>query len=167
MGEIIDHGEKLPKEVALSLFKKKMTMAVAESCSGGLISHRITQIPGASKFFMGGMIAYSNHMKSEILKVDTKMLDEHGAVSEPVVLAMAMGILTLSRADIACAVTGIAGPGGGSVEKPVGLVYIAVVSKDDAVCKKCHFTGSREAIKLKVSNESFNLILDFLNKHHD
>ncbi len=166
MDEFLDCSDSLPKELALVLLHRKMSFSVAESCSGGLISHRITQLPGASKFFLGGVVAYSNYLKTVFLNVDSEVLDIHGAVSEPVALAMVKGVLTVSKSDIACAVTGVAGPGGGSVEKPVGLVYIAVASQTDAVCEKCHFTGVREVIKQKVSNESFNLVLKFLKKHH-
>ena len=165
MGELFAYNEQLPKKIAAILIKHKYSLSLAESCSGGLISHRITQIPGCSRFFLGGVVAYSNHLKSTLLNVSEKSLDQFGAVSEQVALEMAEGVRNVSGSDFACAVTGIAGPGGGTAEKPLGLVYIAFVSEKEKNCFKFNFPGSREDIKLKTSHEALNIIFDGIQNH--
>lgn len=158
MGELFDYNEQLPKKIAALLIKKKLTLSLAESCSGGLISHRITQVPGSSIFFLGAVIAYSNHLKSTLINVKRTTLKKFGAVSRQIALEMAEGVRNVSGSDFACAVTGIAGPGGGSPEKPIGLVYIAFTSKNQTKCFKFNLTGSRKDIKLKTSNEALKII---------
>jgi len=165
MGELFDYNEQLPKKIAAFLIKTNRSLALAESCSGGLISHRITQVPGSSRFFLGAVVAYSNHLKSTLINVNEKSLKKFGAVSEQVAIEMAEGIKNISGSDFACAVTGIAGPGGGSSEKPLGLVYIAFMSKKENNCFKFNFTGSREDIKLKTSNEALNIIFDGIKSY--
>jgi nicotinamide-nucleotide amidase len=120
---------------------------VAESCTGGLITHRLTQIPGSSDYFERGIVAYSNRAKSEILKVPAELLLQDGAVSGSVAEKMAEGVRQISQATLGLGVTGIAGPGGGSEEKPVGTVFIALASPKGTVSKKYQFWGDREQIK--------------------
>lgn len=116
---------KLADELGGRLKANRQTLATAESCTGGLLAKTITDIPGSSAYYTGGVITYSNASKIKLLKVDENTLGHHGAVSEPVALMMAQGVRTLFGSAIGVGITGIAGPGGGSPEKPVGMVYIA------------------------------------------
>jgi len=122
-------------------------LATAESCTGGLIAESITSIPGSSDYFAGSFVTYSNEMKTKILGVDPMVIEEHGAVSPQVARAMAEGARRLAEADYAISVTGIAGPSGGTPEKPVGLVYIALADAERAAAEEFRFFGSREAIR--------------------
>lgn len=139
------------------------TIATAESCSGGLIAHRLTNVPGASTPFIGGIVAYSNQVKINLLTVPPSTLDIHGAVSEETARAMAEGARQTLGTDLAIAVTGIAGPGGGTAEKPVGLVYMAVASAGDTRAAKCQFQGDRESIKMQTADAALNLVWERLN----
>lgn len=125
-----EDGSSLESVVVRLLTDKGWKLATAESCTGGYISHRVTNVPGSSEVFTHGFVTYANEAKMELLGVDGDLLAEHGAVSEPVVRQMAEGALKASGADIAVAVTGIAGPGGGTEEKPVGTVFLAVATRD-------------------------------------
>ncbi len=129
------------------LKEKQIKIAVAESCSGGLLSALITEIAGASEVFDRGFITYSNQSKIDLLGVKKETLDSFGAVSSEVALQMAQGAINNSLAKISVSITGIAGPDGGSNEKPVGLVFIAIGSKNCA-CKKFQFSGNRDKIRL-------------------
>jgi nicotinamide-nucleotide amidase len=136
-----------------------MRIVTAESCTGGLIAACLTEIAGSSDVVERGFVTYSNEAKTEMLGVPTTTLQEHGAVSSHTAKAMAAGALTHSRADVAVAVTGIAGPGGGSAAKPVGLVYIAAQRRDHTAEIERHmFTGDRNAIRM----ESVAAALDLL-----
>lgn len=150
--------EKLEEVVGRMLKDLKLTLTVAESCTGGLISHRITNIPGSSQYFDRGIIAYSNKAKIQILKVEKEFLKENGAVSEGVALAMAEGARKISNSDIGLSTTGIAGPEGGTKNKPVGLVYIGISTKEENLIKKFRSIGDREKNKIYFAQES----LDFL-----
>jgi len=141
------NGQSLEEVVGELLANEKMTLAVAESCSGGLIGHRITSVPGSSAYFEGGVIAYSNRAKMDWLGVSRALLSRYRAVSEKTALAMARGILEKSKADIGLAVTGIAGPGGGTSEKPVGTVWIALASSKGTEARPYLFGGRRQQIK--------------------
>jgi len=154
---------KLESEIAAILKKKKKTIALAESCTGGLISHRITNIPGSSKYFKGEIVAYSNEIKRSILDVPSDIIKKNGAVSRAAVRAMAKGARSVFGTDIAAAVTGIAGPGGGSRAKPVGLAYIAVCSKKSCKTRKILVKGSREEIKSAFAEAVLREIREFLN----
>jgi nicotinamide-nucleotide amidase len=134
-----------------SFRKRRLMLATAESCTGGLVAGLLTEIAGSSDVVERGFVTYSNAAKHEMLGVPEVMLAEHGAVSEPVARAMAEGALAHSRADAAVAVTGIAGPGGGSAEKPVGLVHFAASRRGGAVLhRECRFGDiGREAVRLK------------------
>jgi len=140
------------------LGKKKKTLAVAESCTGGLIGHRITNVAGSSLYFKGGIVAYSNQAKIKILGVDEKILFKYGAVSGQVAEQMAQGVRKIARADFGLATTGIAGPAGATKTKPVGLVYIALTTDKGREVQKFKFTGSRLEIKERVAIAALDLL---------
>jgi len=144
----------LEREVARLLVSLNMTVAVAESCTGGLISHRLTNISGSSDYFEMGVVTYSNRSKPAILGVSNDILDAQGAVSEACVRAMAAGVKRLAGTDLGLAVSGIAGPTGGTPEKPVGTVYIALAGPEELDSWKFSFTGSRQEIKAQTSEEA-------------
>lgn len=112
------------------LTERGETLSTAESCTGGLIGHRITSVAGSSAYYKGGVISYSNEIKERVLGVDGELLERHGAVSEPVVRQMAEGVRRLMDTDYGVATSGVAGPGGGTAEKPVGMVWIAVATRE-------------------------------------
>jgi nicotinamide-nucleotide amidase len=153
-----EHGESLEEIVGLLLKKQKKTLAVAESCSGGLISHRLTNVPGSSDYFLEGAIAYSNAAKIDLLAVPPDLIEAHGAVSFPVARAMAMGIRRRARADLGLAVTGIAGPTGGSPDKPIGLVFTALAWPGGTEVQKNLFLGKREQVKLQSAQKALDLV---------
>ena len=162
--KILDHAvfgvgdETLECAVAVLLKKYHKTIAVAESCTGGLVSDNFTNIPGISEFFLEGVVAYSNKAKVEILGVSEHLIGKYGAVSPQVAGAMAEGIKRRSSSDIGVGITGIAGPTGATTEKPVGLVYIAVASGNDVEVKECRFKGSRIDIKNFSANTALNIV---------
>jgi len=130
------------------LLQKKLTLSVAESCTGGLIGNLLTNVPGSSGYFLGGMIVYGNQAKMDLLRVSKETLDTHGAVSDPVAREMAAGVRRELKTDLGLSVTGIAGPDGGTAEKPVGTVYIGLASGDETFSGKYRFWGKREQNKL-------------------
>ncbi|MCL1873093.1 MAG: CinA family protein [Clostridiales bacterium] len=136
------------------LRENKFFIATAESCTGGLISKMLTDVSGSSACFAYGFVTYSNEAKTRLLGVPEGLLERHGAVSEPVALAMAQGALVFSGADLALAVSGIAGPEGGSEEKPVGLVFIAFAWDDGNQCRRYQFRGNREEIRRQTLKEA-------------
>ena len=138
-------------------------IATAESCTGGLIAAGLTEIPGSSNVFERGFVTYSNEAKTELLGVPADLIAEHGAVSEPVARAMAEGALARSRADMAVAVTGIAGPGGGSAEKPVGLVFVGAARRGKAAVIERHvFDGDRAEVRRATVLRALELILSLV-----
>lgn len=156
-------GESLEKRVGDVLRGNKLNIAVAESCTGGLISHRITNIPGSSDYFDRGMVVYSNASKTQLLGVPKLIIESFGAVSDETAKAMAEGINKISGSDLGLAVTGIAGPGGASPNKPVGLVYISLASKKPTIVREFRFTGERGDIKEQACEEALKMVLDFLS----
>ncbi len=140
-------GESLEEVVGALLKETHSTIAVAESCTGGLLLSRLTDVPGSSEYVIGGVVAYSNDLKIDLLGVDRALLDEHGAVSEPVAVAMADGVRERHGASIGVGITGIAGPGGGSTAKPVGTVAIAVSGATGTRVRTQLFRGGRQQIK--------------------
>jgi PncC family amidohydrolase len=122
-----------------------LSVTTAESCTGGLVAHAITSRPGSSGYYLGGVVSYSNDVKASLLGVPTDVLDTHGAVSAQVALAMAAGVRTRLGADIGVGVTGVAGPDGGTADKPVGLVYVAVSDSAGADVRRLHWDGDRAA----------------------
>ncbi len=150
--------ETLEEAVGKLLKEKGLTLGVAESCTGGLVQHRITEVPGSSDYFRGGLVAYANEFKSATLGVSLKTLKRHGAVSLPVAKGMAAGVRTLTRADLGLSLTGIAGPTGATPRKPVGLVYIALSSSKRVQGHRFLFSGSRSTVKLKAAQASLDLV---------
>lgn len=150
--------ETLEQVVVTKLIERGLTLATAESCTGGLIASRVTDVPGSSATFLSGIVAYSNEAKKDILGVPEQLITDHGAVSEEVVRAMADGARRAARADVAVADTGIAGPTGGTAQKPVGLVYIGFSDKYQTVAQRFRFSGSRADVKLRASQAALDLI---------
>lgn len=147
------------ENVVVELLRENgLTAATAESCTGGMIAEKITRIPGSSECFGCGYVTYSNEQKMRLLGVKKETLDKYGAVSEQTALEMSRGARETSGADIAAAVTGIAGPGGGSEEKPVGLVYISICTKDTHKAFKYNFAGNREMVRERTSLYALDLI---------
>jgi len=145
-------GEQRMEEVlGETLRKRHLTISVAESCTGGLIGHLLTNVPGSSDYFLGGMIAYSNESKTGLLGVSSETLETHGAVSDPTVQEMAKGVRERLDSDIGLSVSGIAGPEGGTIEKPVGTVHIGLAANDKVLSGKYRFQGTREEIKLNTA----------------
>ena len=142
--------------------KKNLTLALAESCTGGMIASIITGIPGASEFFLGGVVTYSNRSKADLLNVDSEILEKYGAVSFQTAEAMVKGAKKLFNSDITVAVTGIAGPTGGTVEKPVGLVFIAVDFNNETKIIRNLFKGTRNEIRSEASRVAVGMILDIM-----
>ena len=144
--------------------QKSVTIVTAESCTGGLIAGCLTEIPGSSSVIEGGFVTYSNQAKISMLSVKLEQLDQYGAVSEEVARSMAEGALRRSKADIAIACTGVAGPGGATNTKPIGLVHLACASKTHpATHKQCNFSGDRSMIRMATVNAAFGLIEAQLN----
>lgn len=147
----------------MSLLRSKgKTVSTAESCTGGLIGASITDIPGASEVFLGGVVSYSNDAKEGILGVSHSVLIEHGAVSEQTARQMVEGSIRLFDSDYAVAVTGIAGPGGATPEKPVGLVYIAVADGPRTVVTRNVFKGDRQEVRESTVREACSLLTDMV-----
>ncbi len=158
-------GESLEEIVLLYLGMKQATLAVAESCTGGLVAQRLTSIPGASRTFFGGAIVYSNELKTKFAGVDPKLIEQHGAVSPEVAKAMADGIRKQTGATTGLGVTGIAGPGGGTEEKPVGLVYIAVAHGKEIEVVERNFGGlTADGIRERVRTWSAQAALDLVRR---
>jgi nicotinamide-nucleotide amidase len=153
---LIDTAEAL----LATLRARKLMLATAESCTGGLIAGVLTEIAGSSDVVERGFVTYSNEAKNELIGVPMEMIKTHGAVSREVVLAMAVGALEHSRADVAVAVTGVAGPGGGSAAKPVGLVHLAVQRKGRApVHRECRFGEiGRHEIRIATVETAFEMV---------
>jgi nicotinamide-nucleotide amidase len=150
--------EPLEKVVGDILKQKEKTLCTAESCTGGYISHLITSIPGSSDYFKGGVVAYSNEIKAEILQVDENLLKEYGAVSQQVVEAMAINARRLLQSDFSIAVSGIAGPDGGTPQKPVGYVWIAVADAQTCKSEVFHFGNQRMQNIQRTALSALNLI---------
>ncbi|NLH18148.1 MAG: competence/damage-inducible protein A [Phycisphaerae bacterium] len=150
--------QTLAEVVGYHLARTGKTIAVAESCTGGLIAKMLTDIPGSSRYFAYGWVTYGNQAKQSELGVDPALLNKYGAVSEPVVRAMAEGALRKSGADFAVAVSGIAGPEGGTEQKPVGLVYIGVATPDQTMVHESRFSNSRPVIRHRAALTALNLI---------
>ncbi|MBD3425854.1 MAG: nicotinamide-nucleotide amidohydrolase family protein [Candidatus Omnitrophica bacterium] len=146
------------QDISRKLKNGKRMLSVAESCTGGLLSSRITDIPGSSAYYLGGIIAYSNRVKISVLKVPESLIKTHGAVSRQVARAMARGARSLLNTDISAAITGIAGPGGARPGKPVGTAFMAVLSGDTERTRKIHCKGTREQVKQKFATAVLELI---------
>ena len=151
-------GETMEEVVGRRLAMTEFTLAVAESCTGGLIAQRLTSVPGSSKYFIEGLVTYSNESKTRLLGVDKKLIKEFGAVSQQVARDMARGVRHKAKTDFGLAVTGIAGPDGGTEEKPVGLVYIALADDAHTEHKKLTLPGDRELIRWRASQAALDML---------
>jgi nicotinamide-nucleotide amidase len=162
-----EDGRNLEAVVGELLRERGMSIAVAESCTGGLLTSRLTDVPGSSDYVERGVVCYSNRAKTELVSVPPALIDEHGAVSEPVARAMAHGIRAAAGTDVGIGITGIAGPGGGSEQKPVGTVAVAVVAGDDTRVRTFHFLGGREMVKFQAAQAAMNMLrLMLLGSEH-
>ena len=155
-------NELLEISVGHLLLKYHFTLATAESCTGGLIGHRLTNVPGSSEYVLGGIIAYANVIKERVLGVSRQTLDTHGAVSAETAVEMARGARRVLGVDIAISVTGIAGPGGGTPEKPVGLVYLALAAPDFERVEQFVWNQDREGNKWESAEAALRLVLEYL-----
>jgi PncC family amidohydrolase len=144
------------------LSKRHLTLATAESCTGGLIGHRLTEVPGSSEYFRGGIVAYSYDAKEHLLGVQHNTLYDHGAVSAETAVEMARGVRRVLGADIGISVTGIAGPGGGLPGKPVGLVYICLSARDVERVEKYVWDRDRTGNKWASSEAALQMVIDYL-----
>ena len=155
---------KIEREIGIILRRMGRTLATAESCTGGLIANRITNIPGSSDYFERGYVVYSNRAKIELLGVPPELLRQHGAVSEQVARAMAEGARSTSGADFSVGVTGIAGPAKDESAKPVGLVYVSVAGPDGVRVEEHHFAGNRLQVKRQSADQAFQMLRELLTK---
>lgn len=144
------------------LVKNKETVAVAESCTGGLLSNLLTRTSGSSQYFILGIIAYSNTAKERILKILPKLIINKGAVSKEVAKGLAKSVRKLAGANFGIGITGIAGPGGGSKEKPIGTVFIAIDKKNKKICRKFNFSGSRLTVRKKAALKALELLRELI-----
>ncbi len=151
-------GESLEEVVGAFLVMRQKTIAVAESCTGGLLAERLTRVPGSSDYFLGGAVSYSNEMKTRLVGVPPAMIQAHGAVSRAVAQAMAEGIRSRTGASIGVGITGIAGPSGGTPEKPVGLVFIALADERGTQVREFRFPGSRERVRHWSSQMALEMV---------
>jgi PncC family amidohydrolase len=151
-------------EIGNILMTRGWSLVTAESCTGGLIAAMITDVPGSSGYFAGGVVAYSNRIKEDVLSVPGSILDAKGAVSKETAMAMAKGAADFFRVECAVSVTGIAGPGGGSAEKPVGLVYIGLYVPGVLKSFRYNFAGDRASVREQTANTALSLLLEEISK---
>ena len=153
-------SKRAEMEIARKLMKKRLTLAVAESCTGGLLSSTLTDVPGSSKWFKGGVVAYTNEVKISILGVKTATLKKYGAVSEETAFELAKGVRKKLKTNIGVSVTGLAGPSGGTKETPVGTVFIGIDDGKETLVKKLKLAGSR----IKIKKDAVGLAIKMLQK---
>ena len=154
--------EMLSDKLGRDLYARGLTIACAESCTGGLLTSTLTDIPGSSNYVMGSVVSYSNDVKSRVLGVSEETLSQYGAVSEETAREMAEGVRQLMQTDIGVGITGIAGPDGGSEEKPVGLVYIAIADRMHTIVAKNNFSGTRLENKRAAVEKALSMIHDLI-----
>jgi len=162
---MVQDSMQLVTRLAALLCEKGLKICTAESCTGGLIAKSMTDLAGSSDWFECGFVTYSDSSKTGMIQVPASVIKEYGAVSEAVATAMANGALRNSEAQIAVAVTGVAGPGGGSADKPVGTVWIAVASENQVVVKKHFFDGERKAIRAATMLSAIEMVLQLLENY--
>ena len=155
-----------PGQLADLLQKKRWMLATAESCTGGMIAAACTDLAGSSAWFERGLVTYSNAAKTDLLGVDAALIAQHGAVSEPVVRAMALGAVRHSQAQVAVSVTGVAGPGGGSADKPVGTVWFGFTLPGLLMSEMMHFDGDRAAVRSATVHHALTRLLALTEAHH-
>jgi len=167
LGEHILNAPSLSEDVGQLLKSRSITACTAESCTGGLVGHLLTEVPGSSDYYLGGVVSYANTVKSGILGVDPNLIESHGAVSEAVARAMLAGALKATGANVGLALTGVAGPGGGSAEKPVGLVWIAAGSAKEQLVTSLNFGFGRTGNKQIFAKSALAMLRKFINAHPD
>ncbi|MDT8311593.1 MAG: CinA family protein [Methylophaga sp.] len=153
---------QLTEELATGLLNKQWQLVTAESCTGGWLAKCCTDLPGSSAWFAGGVVSYSNHLKQTLLGVSDDTLAQFGAVSEPIVKAMAQGCMDKLGGHISVAISGIAGPDGGSAKKPVGLVWFGFASAKQSFCRQQIFSGDRESIRRQAVAFALNQLIEML-----
>jgi nicotinamide-nucleotide amidase len=153
-----EDGRELPRVVTDLLRERSLTLALAESCTGGLLSARLTEVPGVSAVLDRAVVSYANRSKVEALGVDEALIERHGAVSEEVAAAMAAGVMRAARTEVAVAITGIAGPDGGTADKPVGLVYVAICGAAGTRVRRNHFPGGRELVRQQATQIALEML---------
>lgn len=158
------YNTELAKRIGSIMLKAGKTLSAAESCTGGLVGMLLTSVPGSSKWFKGGVIAYSNAVKTDILNVPLSVIKEDGAVSKETVLAMATGVRKLIGTDFSVSISGIAGPGGGTTEKPVGTVWIAVRGEKSVSAETKRFAGKRDVVRRKAADYLLEKLYAFLKE---
>ena len=149
---------KISSQIHRILINNGKTISVAESCTGGLLSKMLTDLSGSSNFFILGVVAYNNKAKESVLKIPKDIIHKNGAVSAEIAKRMAKSVKRIAKTDFGIGITGIAGPSGGSAEKPVGTVFIAVSNKNRVICKKFKFSGSRNIIRAKSALKALELL---------
>ncbi|MBI4772130.1 MAG: CinA family protein [Chloroflexi bacterium] len=155
----------IEEEVGRLLAARKLTLAVAESCTGGLIAHKLTNVPGSSEYFIGGVVAYAYEAKEKLLGVRHNTLYDYGAVSEPVARQMARGVRRVLGAEVGLSVTGIAGPGGGLPGKPVGLTWIAVSTREAEIARQFVWESDRQGNKELSALAALEMVVEFLGEY--
>ena len=156
----------LPKKIISLIKRKRMKLSIAESCTGGMLSSAITSVSGSSKVFTMGLVTYSNQAKTSILKIPNQIIKKNGAVSVQCCLAMVNNLSKISKAKVCISITGIAGPKGGSKQKPVGLVYIGVKIGKKVIVNKCNFKNKgRIFIQKQTVKKSLSILLNLINSH--
>lgn len=160
---MVNENALLEERAGAALLKKSLTVACAESCTGGLLTSRLTDVAGSSAYVLGSVVSYSNEVKMSHLGVKAETLQRFGAVSEETAQEMSGGVRGRIGADIGIGITGIAGPGGGTVEKPVGLVYISVAGDKGAVVTRNVFSGTRREIKQQTVDKALNMLLEYIS----
>jgi nicotinamide-nucleotide amidase len=154
-------GDRVPEERVQELcIQRGWNLAVAESCTGGLIGARLTSVPGSSSYFLGGVIAYSNELKEKFLNVSHEILEIHGAVSGPVAEAMAREVVETTGAHCGISVTGVAGPDGGTLEKPVGTVWVGIALPSGTTSRLFTFSGDRDEVRDQAVKAAMELFLE-------
>ncbi len=152
----------LEEKIAKILLRRKKTVSLAESCSGGLLAHRLTNVSGSSKYFQLGLVTYSYESKEKMLKIPRALLLKHGAVSAQVTTLMASNVRKILNTDFGIGITGIAGPTGATKKKPLGLTYVAISTKTETICHEYIFKGSRLVIKKQATDKALQLFLKLL-----
>ena len=154
----------LENKLGKILTEKKLTISCAESCTGGLLTSRLTDVAGSSNYVQGGIVSYSNEIKNSVLKVKADTLKNFGAVSEQTARQMSANVRELFNTNIGVGVTGIAGPGGGTPEKPVGTVYISVSNSDKTIVERFNFSGSRSEIKNQACDAAMSMVINLVEE---
>lgn len=164
---VADDDKPVAQVLGELLSERELTVSCAESCTGGNLAHRITQVPGSSAYFLGSVVSYSNEVKASVLKVPRSEMAKHGAVSRQVVSAMAQGVAQLMRTHCSIATSGIAGPDGGTPLKPVGTVWIAVKYGNDTVTECLHFAGDRNEVIESATNHAMVMLINLLRNTYE